>query len=77
MEVDLRDPSKKKRTVHWFVNGFQSKISFCNLPASIKMGFVFKTADTSLEFASFEELKEPTFGSKRDGLEYEFEGDAI
>ena len=38
MEADLRSEERKKRTLHWFVDGRQQKIFLSNLPQSIQFG---------------------------------------
>ena len=40
MEADLRSREKKKRTLHFFVNGMLEKIFFYNIPERVKMGVV-------------------------------------
>ena len=38
MEADLRSEERRKRTLHWFVDGRQQRIFLSNLPPTIQFG---------------------------------------
>ena len=77
LEVDLRSSDRKERTLFWFVNGIQQKYYFYNVPETIKFALAFEGTDNRVEFVSFEELPQPTYGSKEDSLSCLFEGVAL
>ena len=60
MEADLRSGEKKKRTLHFFVNGMLEKTFFYNLPERVKMGVGIRGQNDCIEFVSLEELSSPS-----------------
>ena len=74
VEVDLRSGQKKKRTVHFFVNGMLGKIFFYNIPESVKIGFMIWRQHDSIEFLSLEELSLPSIPPNDYAFGQPFEG---
>ena len=76
IEADLRSGEKKKRTLHFFVNGMMKKIFFYNLPESVKMGVALSGKNSCVEFLSFEELSYPSSPPNDYEYGYAFEGES-
>ena len=76
IEVDIRSREKEGRTVHMFVDKKQSPLCFYGLPESVKIGILF-TQPATVEFESFEELRESSIVEVRGGYGYRFEGEEI
>ena len=76
MEADLRSREKKKRTLHFFVNGKLEKIFFYNLPQSVKMGVMMDKQNDCIEFLSLEELSSPSIPVTDYAFGYAFEGES-
>ena len=74
MEADLRSREKKKRTLHFFVNGMLEKYFFYNIPQRVKMGFVLLSENNCIEFLSLEELSSPSIPANDYAYGYAFEG---
>ena len=74
-EADLRSGEKKKRTLHFFVNGKLEKIFFYNVPERVKMGVVMSEQNDCIEFLSLEELSSPSIPPNDYAFGYAFEGD--
>ena len=59
-----------------FVDKKQSPLFFYGLPESVKIGILF-TQPASIEFESFEELRESSVVSVKGGYGYTFEGEEV
>ena len=76
IEVDLRSSEKEERTVHLFVDNRQSPLFFYGVPESVKMG-VFFLQPASIEFESFEEVRESAARQLEGEYGYKFEGEEV
>ena len=76
IEVDMRSREKDRRTVHMFVDQKQSPLFFYGLPESVKIGILF-VEPASIEFESFEELRESSVVEVEGGFGYKFEGEKV
>ena len=74
MEADLRSGEKKKRTLHFFVNGKLEKIFFYNIPERVKIGVMIYSEKDCIEFVSLEELSSPSIPPNDYAWGYPFEG---
>ena len=84
MEADLRSGEKKKRTLHFFVNGMLEKYFFYNVPESVKMGVMIYEQNDCIEFLSLEELSSPSippndyaWGSPFEGVQVSDDSDSF
>ena len=69
----MRSREKEGRTVHMFVDKKQSPLFFYGLPESVKFGLFFDQP-ASIEFESFEELRESSVLELEGEYGYKFEG---
>ena len=76
IEVDMRSREKEGRTAHMFVDNRQSPLFFSGVPESVKMG-VFFLQPASIEFESFEEVRESAARQLEGEYGYKFEGEAF
>ena len=76
IEVDLRSREKEGRTVHMFVDKKQSPLFFYGLPEGVKIGILFSQPE-SIEFESFEQLRESSVMEVEGGFGYKFEGERV
>ena len=76
IEVDMRSREKGRRSVHMFVDKKQSPTFFYGLPESVKMGIYFYQS-ASIEFESFEELRESSVVEVEGGYGYKWEGEEV
>ena len=76
IEVDMRSREKEGRTVHMFVDKKQSPLFFYGVPESVKIGVLFRQPG-SIEFESFEELRESSVEEVEGGYGYRWEGEEV
>ena len=76
IEVDLRSREKERRTIHMFADEKQSPVFFYGVPESVKFG-IFFAQPGSIEFESFEELRESRVGEEEGGWGYRWEGEEV
>ena len=75
LEIDLRSRNPSKRTAHWFVNGTQQPVSFCNLPSTVQFGITLSRPGDSVALISFNQLQKATTVANPDGSIQKFYGD--
>ena len=76
IEVDMRSRENKGRTAHLFVDKKQSPLFFYGVPESVKIG-IFFLQPSSIEFESFEELRESSVREAIGCYGYLFEGEEV
>ena len=76
IEADLRSAEKEERTLHMFLDNTQSPLFFYGVPESVKMG-VFFLQPASIEFESFEEVRESAARQLEGEYGYKFEGEEV
>ena len=72
----MRRREKEGRIVHMFVDKKQSPLFFYGVPESVKIGVLFSKPG-SIEFESFEELRECSVGEEEGGWRYRWEGEEV